>query len=448
MRDALANSESLSFVYVHDPRLWHIGAAGIPRTGWHRRRFTRQSLEDLRVQITNFGFELLEIWGEPEEVLPELMDLNSVEVLYFSKECAPEEKNVEQLLKRSLAQSGRKVSDGWTQFLIEPADLPFSLDRLPSVFTEFRKGVEACGIETLVPAAVTIEGGSVAARPFKLSCPGQMSARNVLKILDASLSSLDGSWWGPVLQEEQLLLPVDLETVPDQKSRIIQGGSGAAHHRLLDYFFESRSALSYFSTRNGLLAASDSTLFSPWLAIGCLSARQIFYQVKKCEALHGANNSTYWIVFELLWREFFKFHLLSSGERFFEPGGLFRIEQKESLDADKVEEKIRDLLSCRSGNVFVDANIRELILTGFMSNRGRQNVASHMIYNMGIPWWLGASVFESLLIDYDSASNWGNWSYIAGVSFDPRGGRHFNLEKQQQDYDPDGSYVKAWSRRI
>lgn len=447
-RDAFANSRSLSFVYVHDPRLWQISAAGIPRTGWHRRRFLRQSLDDLRGQLARVGFELLEIWGEPERVLPELMDFNSVDVLYFSKECAPAEKNTETKLKGILVTAGRKVSDGWTQFLLEPQQLPFSADRIPAVFTEFRKGVEAVGVESLVPAELILDKAQIKSRPLRLSCPGEISLKNVLKIIDVSVSSLDDSWWLPIRQEEELVLAVDLDNVPDEKSKIIQGGARAAVDRLNNYFFESRAALSYFSTRNGMLDAADSTLFSPWLANGCLSARQVFNQLKKCESIHGANKSTYWIVFELLWREFFRFHLLASGEHFFEPGGLFRVQQKEEFEAEKVEEKIRDLLSCRSGHVFVDASVRELILTGFMSNRGRQNVASHMIYNMEIPWWMGAAVFESLLIDYDAASNWGNWSYIAGVSFDPRGGRHFNLDKQQRDYDPDGAYVKAWSSRV
>jgi deoxyribodipyrimidine photo-lyase len=47
-------------------------------------------------------------------------------------------------------------------------------------------------------------------------------------------------------------------------------------------------------------------------------------------------------------------------------------------------------------------------------------------------------------LDYDVAANWGNWQYIAGVGADPRGGRHFNLEKQTQLYDPDHFYQKRW----
>ena len=88
--------------------------------------------------------------------------------------------------------------------------------------------------------------------------------------------------------------------------------------------------------------------------------------------------------------------------------------------------------------------MRELLTTGFMSNRGRQNVASFLTKNLGINWQMGAEWFESLLIDYDVCSNWGNWNYIAGVGNDARGFRYFNIPKQAKDYDPEGKYVKYW----
>ena len=88
--------------------------------------------------------------------------------------------------------------------------------------------------------------------------------------------------------------------------------------------------------------------------------------------------------------------------------------------------------------------MRELATTGFMSNRGRQNVASFLTKNLGINWQMGAEWFESLLIDYDVGSNWGNWNYTAGVGNDARGFRYFNIAKQSKNYDPQGEYIKYW----
>jgi deoxyribodipyrimidine photo-lyase len=57
---------------------------------------------------------------------------------------------------------------------------------------------------------------------------------------------------------------------------------------------------------------------------------------------------------------------------------------------------------------------------------------------------MGAEWFESLLVDYDVCSNWGNWNYTAGVGNDARGFRYFNIPKQSRDYDPKGDYLRHW----
>lgn len=62
---------------------------------------------------------------------------------------------------------------------------------------------------------------------------------------------------------------------------------------------------------------------------------------------------------------------------------------------------------------FIDANMRELAETGFMSNRGRQNVACYLTKDLGVDWRAGAEVFEAELVDYDTSSNWGNWQVSA-----------------------------------
>lgn len=98
----------------------------------------------------------------------------------------------------------------------------------------------------------------------------------------------------------------------------------------------------------------------------------------------------------------------------------------------------------KTGQPFIDANMRELAQTGFMSNRGRQNVASYLINDLKVNWQLGAEYFESVLIDYDVTSNWVNWLYIAGLGNDPREDRYFNPISQSKRYDPDGEYIRLW----
>ena len=81
--------------------------------------------------------------------------------------------------------------------------------------------------------------------------------------------------------------------------------------------------------------------------------------------------------------------------------------------------------------------------TGWMSNRGRQNVASYFAKDMLMDWRIGAAYFESMLIDFDVHSNYGNWMYVSGVGNDPRD-RKFNIQLQAKNYDANGAYQKLW----
>ncbi|KAK3935532.1 DNA photolyase, FAD-binding/Cryptochrome, partial [Diplogelasinospora grovesii] len=93
----------------------------------------------------------------------------------------------------------------------------------------------------------------------------------------------------------------------------------------------------------------------------------------------------------------------------------------------------------------IDASQRELLHTGYTSNRARQNVASFLAKHLRIDWRLGAEWYEMLLVDYDVSCNWANWQYVSGVGNDPRGEmRIFNPVKQAFDYDRDGIYVRSW----
>ena len=78
----------------------------------------------------------------------------------------------------------------------------------------------------------------------------------------------------------------------------------------------------------------------------------------------------------------------------------------------------------------------------------RQNLASYFIQYLKLDWRLGAAFFERHLVDYDVASNWGNWAYLAGAGQDPRSspgqGRIFNINFQLQNYDPELTHIKLW----
>jgi len=217
-----------------------------------------------------------------------------------------------------------------------------------------------------------------------------------------------------------------------------KGGETAALERVKDFIWDKDLLRNYFNTRNGMIGADYSTKFSPWLAHGNLSPRHVAMECKKYEESRVANKSTYWVVFELLWRDFFKYFAKKHGDNIFYPGGTVG----SSKEWKHYKKNVDAWIEGRTGFPLVDANMRELAATGFMSNRGRQNVASFLALELNQDWRYGAEYFESVLMDHDVHSNYGNWCSAAGMT----GGRlnRFNIVKQSKDYDQHGDYVRHW----
>lgn len=399
-------------VFIFDPRLFEAGHLGFKKTGYYRAQFIREAVEDLRMSLRAAGGDLLIRVGEPEKVLAELAEQYDVGELHLSKEIAQEETNVESSLSKRLKVLNVDMVFTWMSTLYHVRDLPFGFNKLPDVFTDFRKMVEK---NTSVRPTVV--------EPDRIVLPADYDPHPLPSLADLGFEK----------DESQ---PQDPRGV-----LIFQGGETAALKRLHDYIWEQDLIATYKETRNGLLGADYSSKFSAWLSLGCLSPRRIYEEVKKYEAERTSNSSTYWLIFELMWRDYFHFVMLRWGTRLFKPSGLL-------LDKDKNWKRNPDLFQKwkdgKTGVPFVDANMRELNATGFMSNRGRQNVASFLAKDLKIDWTWGASYFESLLVDYDVCSNWGNWNYVAGVGNDPREDRYFNQYTQATRYDKDGEYVRHW----
>ena len=91
----------------------------------------------------------------------------------------------------------------------------------------------------------------------------------------------------------------------------------------------------------------------------------------------------------------------------------------------------------------VDAGMRELLATGYLSYRCRQNCASLLAKDLRLDWRSGAELFQWLLVDHDVGSNWGNWRYFSGVGSDPKQ-RHFRTISQGLRYDPGAVFIKKW----
>lgn len=412
-------------VYVHSPECDAMTRWGFVRTGEHRRHFLTTGLADLSDQLASVGSQLLERVGSPHDVLTALARATSATRVVCEAIAAPEE----EAAVAALRAAGLKVDTVWQSSMLDPAQLPFEARRLPDVFTAFRQAVERAKAQADAPL------------PARLLLPPFLSSLDLLPTDSAQVGAGDG----PTVPER----PQTAAGTSDRRSSFpyhasdFYGGSTAAMAHLARYF-GGRQVNTYKATRNGLSGVDYSSKFSPWLACGAISARTVDAALKKYEAQHGANDGTYWLWFELLWRDYFRLLHLKYGRKLYAARGLAPDHVPLPLTTHKAG-AFKRWCQGETGEPLVDAGMRELAATGYLSNRLRQVVASYLIHDLACDWRAGAAWFESQLIDYDVYSNQGNWLYIAGRGTDPRGGRRFNPQKQAHDYDPDGAYRALWN---
>jgi deoxyribodipyrimidine photo-lyase len=394
----------------------------LARVGPFRRNFHIESVENLKDNLKNKLNSNLKIsYGQQDEELINLIDEikqvdsnTTVESVIASKEVASEEIDLEDKISKLLKNKGVQVAFVWDITMIHLDDLPYhnNISKVPDVFTFFRKNVETGGDSTCdvrKPADIPTNFKTF----DKLLDWGHSKIPSKASIVEKNVSAIQG----------------------------MKGGELEALARTTNYFFKTNGLSIYKTTRNGLVGTEYSSKLSMWLALGCVSARYLYWKVKEFESKNKPNESTKAFVFELLWRDFFKFHSLKYGKSLFYPNGCSG-SPKYKWKSDK--QLFEKWCKGETGYPFVDANMKELNETGWMSNRGRQNVASFLTKDLEIDWRWGAEYFETMLIDYDCTSNWGNWQYVAGVGTDPRADRYFNVIKQAYDYDENGEYVKMW----
>ncbi len=405
-------SEPIAFVYVMDDSLSASPGSKPIASGTRRAEFQKETLRSLRKSLLALGADLLCVRGETVATILKLCrDLDAKKVFY-SRSTAHNERLAELAIEKGLQALGCKARAFQTQTLICDTDLTSFDPYVLKSFSKFRDRVERdWPVREPVPTLHSIEN------PMDVSGLSDISQIEIEK------------------------------TAPDHtEDRTNRGfkfeaGEPAALQRLDSFIWQTGSLLNYRKTRNGLIEFNDSSKLSPYLANGSLSARAVFQQVRKFETDRGANDSTLWFLYELLWRDHFRFQAQSRG------AGLFLDRACETTHSPEIEQANFQLWCAgRTANDFVNAAMIELAETGWLSNRMRQVAASYLIFDLGVDWRWGAEWYEAQLIDYEPASNWGNWSYIAGAGSMNRPHR-FDVVQQEAMYDAARKYQKNWLSR-
>ena len=282
---------------------------GFERTGPHRRAFVASTLACLSTQLAARGSRMLECHGLAEAVLPALAKALGADgdcSIVCEAIAAPEE----EAEVAALRASGLQVHTVWQSSLLHPDDLPFDPAHLPPVFTAFRNAVERAKVQPRAP----------------LPTPAALAA------LPPAPLWMDGQFQPPAAQASAAH---DGRSSFPHATAAFAGGEVAALAHLAQYL-ERKLPHSYKQTRNGLTGVDYSSKFSPWLATGALSARQAMAQLRQFEAEHGASDGSYWLWFELLWRDYFRLlHLQHIAGRGTDPRGGRRFNpQKQAQDHD------------------------------------------------------------------------------------------------------------------
>lgn len=402
--------EDLPFLalYIFDETFFCSAPLGFKKIGKFRAQFLLDTVLDLNSNLKKKNIPFLKKIGRTQDVFNQISGQFEIEKIFCQSEWTQEEVVLDNKIKRILP--GVKWVKSYSQLLLQPNFVAEKLDEIPLLFTNFRQKIE---------------------KDFKVrnefDCEHLVNRR---PNLDLQIDSDDITL---------KTLGFDDFEVHQSTAFPFSGGETAAIQRLNAYLFETKNLSCYKETRNGLIGEDYSSKFSAWIANGSLSAVSIFHEIKKYESKFGYNESTYWLVFELLWRDFFKYTSMRFRDKIFLKVGVLERDVQFKFDQNLVNEWING----ETNSDFINANMLEIKNTGWMSNRGRQNVASYFCKILKQEWRIGAAYFEEMLIDYDVHSNYGNWMYLAGVGNDPRS-RIFNAEKQAELYDPNHKFRNLW----
>jgi len=309
-----------------------------------RAQFVLEALEDLRNSLNKIGSGLVVTKEMPEHFIPSLLSADKHNLVVFQQEVCSEELAVEANLVQSLRETGHSVAvkSLWGSTLHHIHDLPYNPNEfLPHVYGELKR--ENAGTKVRELVATPKKGDLVFPENDALK-----NSRNYM----------------PTLKDLGFETPVH-----DNRSVLkFIGGESAGLKRIDEYIYQRESLGHYAETRNNLIGSEYSSKFSPWLANGAVSCRDIYWKVKAFEEKHGPSESTKKFIDELFWRDFSYYWCMLNGTRvFFEYGITDRTHYNWRVDKNLIQRWREG----KTGMPLIDALMRELNESGFMSNRGR-----------------------------------------------------------------------------
>jgi deoxyribodipyrimidine photo-lyase len=392
-------------VYIHEEpdTDWPLGEA----SAW----WLHHSLIALQQSLWKHGSDLLIFRGNPESLLPELLQQARTDRLAWNRCYEPAWTARDTRIRQALEQDGYRTSSHNATLLREPREL-LKKDGTPyRVFTPFWKKLYSIG-----PGR-----GVIATRE-------RPPAINTVRFTDS-------------LSVDSLRLLPEVNWDKAFYAHWQPGEAGA--WKALKNFHDDK--LLDYPARRDMPASSGTSRLSAHLHFGEISPQQLWDTLSSLAAAttsSGSLSATESCLRQLAWREF-SHHLLYH----------FPSTPLESMDRrfnafpwkNDYKNELQRWQRGRTGIPLVDAGMRELWTTGYMHNRVRMIVASFLIKNLLIPWQEGARWFWNTLVDADLANNTMGWQWCAGCGADAAPYfRIFNPVLQGEKFDKEGCYIRRW----
>jgi deoxyribodipyrimidine photo-lyase len=349
-----------------------------------RVSFIYQLLQKINLQLADLGKSLATFYGNPEEVWKQILNENDIKKVYFNHDYEPYARDRDKQIYNLLQSKNIEIKNHKDQVIFEKNEVTKE-DGLPYVvFTPYSKKWK----ENFKKTNLNFNN----------------SEDNLNKIANHNYPFLNLSDIGFVKSEIEVA----------------------------NYDISSSLIQNYEQTRN-FPALQKTSLLAPHLRFGSISIRKIIAKAKK------ESNETF--LNELIWREFFMqilWHYPHTAKSSFRP-------KYDNIEWENDQILFKKWCEGNTGYPFVDAGMRELNATGHMHNRVRMIVASFLCKHLLIDWRWGETYFATKLLDYEQASNIGNWQWAAGCGVDAAPYfRIFNPTEQIKKFDKDLIYIKKW----
>ena len=409
LTDATNQCDVILPVYVFDERLYSGKTPnGFRQIGVNRANFLLESVLNVKKALCERNVELIVRIGKPEEIIYEIANQVKSTWVFCNRERAPEEEEIQDKLESKLWQIGQEIRFSRGKMLYHTGDLPFPVRHTPDTYAAFYREV-----------------GKI------------VQVRKPLPVPDRILPYMGNVMSEPVPTLRDLGF---MEEEIPKNGFVFKGGESEGNRRLEAFIKENFKVSNLGGPRKNKIEVL-STELNPYLSAGCLSPKSVFESLNQYMGNKYHSNRASCIIHGLLRRDFLKLIEKKYKNKIFDFSGIKGVAPTD-INGDEGNFKI--WCEAKTGVPIVDAFMRELNNTGFVSFEGRRVLSQFLVEELNVNWQLGAEYFQSKLIDYNPCSNWGNWNIIAGIAFDAKEDRYCSFITKSKKLDPKGEFIRKW----